>query len=65
MGNLTSLLVKKRGYTMSDSDLEIVVDPGYPIPSNKTRLAETFTLISHYFDVNMDICLIVNPPCFG
>ena len=33
------------------ADLEIVVDP-----SNKTRLAETFGLNSHYFVVNMDIC---------
>ena len=38
------------------ADLEIVVDPGNRVPSNKTRLAETFKLISHNFVVNMDIC---------
>ena len=40
----------------TNSDLEIVVDPGNPVPINKTRLAETFRLSSRYFVGNMDIC---------
>ena len=37
-------------------DLEIVVDPGNPIPRNKMRVAETFGLNSRYLVVNSDIC---------
>ena len=38
------------------ADLDIVVDPGNPVPRNKMRVAETFGLNSRYFDVNSDIC---------
>jgi hypothetical protein len=43
-------------YRQYRADLEIVLDAGNPVPSNKTKLAETFGLISHYFVVNMVIC---------
>ena len=52
---------------MLEADLEIVVDPGIPVPSDKIRLTETFVLTSRYFVVNLGICLesqyfIVNQP---
>ena len=42
--------------TTPSPGLEIVVDPGNPIPRNKMRVAETFGLNSRYLVVNSDIC---------
>ena len=38
---------------MLEADLEIVVDPGIPVPSDKIRLVETFVLTTRHFVVNL------------